>query len=295
MCTWGTEKTIQIMQTITVDACIADEIVALNAAGVRTINSCCGHGRGPSLALILLTSSEKARTLGYTTRFVSGKDLDYCEIVLGEGRSPNWVNQALDRAEKVVASAPQVFGYGKNSTSPRERADRLAEAEAVLRELGCLNINEMGLIAAELDRLRGELRATRAYVDKRGPETLPPYDIKAGPQTDEEFDAEVKAIPAGWLGQAEYQRRRRSGWMGDVNGPGCDPDVDGSEPFPGDTGGPQLRATRLAQWLRGPAFASIGKMMIGGAIQAAEEDIDAALAELQDKLLTHDLGGRGLP
>jgi hypothetical protein len=66
MCTWGADRTVQIVQTISVDACIADEIVALNAAGVHTINCCCGHGRGPSKAIIKPSSVSRARELGYS-------------------------------------------------------------------------------------------------------------------------------------------------------------------------------------------------------------------------------------
>jgi hypothetical protein len=88
MCTWGTEKTIQITQTITVDACIADEIVALNAAGVHTLNACCSHGRGKSVALIKPSSADRARELGYFPVRVGEGALDAWEIVIGEGRMP---------------------------------------------------------------------------------------------------------------------------------------------------------------------------------------------------------------
>lgn len=60
MCEWGTheEMTLTIPahlshsgkayeKLVAVDACIAPIVRALNAGGVPTVASCCGHGRGP--------------------------------------------------------------------------------------------------------------------------------------------------------------------------------------------------------------------------------------------------------
>jgi hypothetical protein len=58
----------------------------------------------------------------------------------------------------------------------------------------------------------------------------PAYNRKTGPQTEAEFVAEVKAVPAGW--------------MGDVNGPGCDPDVGPDDPN-ANTPGPAIEAARV--------------------------------------------------
>lgn len=58
MCVWGTEVGVRVPIPASlshtgrdrwdvkgVDACIADIVRALNAGGVRTAQSCCGHGR----------------------------------------------------------------------------------------------------------------------------------------------------------------------------------------------------------------------------------------------------------
>lgn len=59
MCVHGTSVLVTLLgrdgdiETTGIDACIADIVVALNAGGVRTRDSCCGHGRnagGISLA-----------------------------------------------------------------------------------------------------------------------------------------------------------------------------------------------------------------------------------------------------
>jgi len=46
MCEHGTTRTVEIDgKPVEVDECIADIVIALNAAGIRTRDSCCGHGR----------------------------------------------------------------------------------------------------------------------------------------------------------------------------------------------------------------------------------------------------------
>jgi hypothetical protein len=73
MCKHGTDKEITITQVIKVDACIADEIAFLNANGVRTENSCCGHGNYHASALILPSSLRRAEGMGYkVTAMVGG-------------------------------------------------------------------------------------------------------------------------------------------------------------------------------------------------------------------------------
>lgn len=50
-----------------IDRCIAQLVAALNAGGIRTVASCCGHGRGPgSIALdddrwLLILDDDEAR------------------------------------------------------------------------------------------------------------------------------------------------------------------------------------------------------------------------------------------
>lgn len=63
MCAWGTSKTVHCpagfngtnrqRTKVPVDACIADLVAALNAAGLFTRDSCCGHGNGPGLIRLM--------------------------------------------------------------------------------------------------------------------------------------------------------------------------------------------------------------------------------------------------
>ena len=53
MCVWGTTKNVTLCvprpsgrTEIPVDACIADLVQAINDAGIETVTSCCGHGKG---------------------------------------------------------------------------------------------------------------------------------------------------------------------------------------------------------------------------------------------------------
>lgn len=60
MCQWGTTVTMPLavpsqlshsgmtyIKPVAVDACIAPLVRALNAGGIRTVASCCGHGKRP--------------------------------------------------------------------------------------------------------------------------------------------------------------------------------------------------------------------------------------------------------
>jgi hypothetical protein len=69
-----------ITQRITVDSEIADEIVWLNANGVRTEGSCSGHGITKPTAVIKNSSAVRARELGYQPWFI--EDLGLHEIKL---------------------------------------------------------------------------------------------------------------------------------------------------------------------------------------------------------------------
>ena len=67
MCKWGTSQTVRLCSPlevsgrteISVDACIADVVQLLNDNGIKTLGSCCGHGKG--LAKIEL-EAPKCRT-----------------------------------------------------------------------------------------------------------------------------------------------------------------------------------------------------------------------------------------
>lgn len=67
--------------TVQVDDCIAEEIVKINSLGVRTVNSCCGHGKKKPTAIIENNhgSLQKAIELGYITHPI---DLLFSEIEL---------------------------------------------------------------------------------------------------------------------------------------------------------------------------------------------------------------------
>jgi hypothetical protein len=60
MCEWGTTTVLEVTiparlsstgrdkrKAVGVDSCIASVVKALNAAGISTIASCCGHGKCP--------------------------------------------------------------------------------------------------------------------------------------------------------------------------------------------------------------------------------------------------------
>lgn len=59
---------------VSLDSCIADEIVRLNSEGVYTVNSCCGHGESPPVALITANhgSLGRAYELGYEPKQFDG-------------------------------------------------------------------------------------------------------------------------------------------------------------------------------------------------------------------------------
>lgn len=87
MCLYGNYKWVNVIhpreKKVAVDACIADEIQRLNVDGIKTVGSCCGHGKAghiteykngfgewkereyPPHVLIVIESAELARQLGY--------------------------------------------------------------------------------------------------------------------------------------------------------------------------------------------------------------------------------------
>jgi len=53
MCAWGETEKVQIGdRQIPVDRCLAPLVQALNAGGVPTAMSCCGHGEGVGFVLL---------------------------------------------------------------------------------------------------------------------------------------------------------------------------------------------------------------------------------------------------
>ncbi|HJW74820.1 MAG TPA: hypothetical protein VJ787_04010 [Thermoleophilia bacterium] len=168
MCTWGTEKTIQITQTITVDACIAAEIVALNAAGVRTVGSCCGHGKGPSLALLAPSSYARAQELGYYPQWVGNADDTGCwGISIGAGLSKS-LRRFLAGEEKAPVSC-SCRGHGdacmcddcklrglEMAADAREEADRKARPDEVDRSQLRATPEEVEALKRQMAKLRGE-------------------------------------------------------------------------------------------------------------------------------------------
>lgn len=78
MCLYGIYKWVNIIHPINkkvaVDACIADEIQMLNSKGVRTIGSCCGHGKA-------------GQVVEYTNGFGFWKTYEYPPHVLIEKES----------------------------------------------------------------------------------------------------------------------------------------------------------------------------------------------------------------
>lgn len=55
MCQWGTDKMIEVEgKKVAIDSCIAGLILKLNKYGIKTIGSCCGHGKNPLSILFKL-------------------------------------------------------------------------------------------------------------------------------------------------------------------------------------------------------------------------------------------------
>lgn len=65
MCKWGENQTVELIQpaciaaegsdtrkAVLVDRCIAGIVQALNSAGIRTLGSCCGHGKSSGEILL---------------------------------------------------------------------------------------------------------------------------------------------------------------------------------------------------------------------------------------------------
>jgi len=72
MCKWGDTVRVRLHdRTVLIDHCIAPIIDALNAAGIPTVASCCGHGKG--MGNIALADG---RELAISPDFDAGRRLD---------------------------------------------------------------------------------------------------------------------------------------------------------------------------------------------------------------------------
>ena len=109
MCEWGTTVTVEVTVPANlsrtgrervapkdVDSCIAPMVVALNAAGIATVASCCGHGRRPG------------------------------NIALADGREMV-IAPDYDTARKVEAAFPPIFDQPPGPT--RGEINRLQKEE----------------------------------------------------------------------------------------------------------------------------------------------------------------------
>ena len=61
---------ITIVRHISVDPCLAQEILFLNDQGVRTIACCCGHGKSPPNIIICHMDEKKAVSMGYNSQSI---------------------------------------------------------------------------------------------------------------------------------------------------------------------------------------------------------------------------------
>lgn len=67
MCKYGDQISVRITRHISIDQCLAQEILFLNDQGIRTVACCCGHGDSTLPANIIIWSSDehKAIAMGY--------------------------------------------------------------------------------------------------------------------------------------------------------------------------------------------------------------------------------------
>jgi hypothetical protein len=72
MCEWGNTKVIEIDGVgRDIDSCIVSIVVALNEAGMKTIASCCGHGKQPGSVVL-----EDGREIRIMPDFESARKVD---------------------------------------------------------------------------------------------------------------------------------------------------------------------------------------------------------------------------
>lgn len=69
MCEFTDTLEVQITRVVRVDRCIAGAVIRLNALGVHTTSSCCGHGKRPAYVTIERSSAHRARALGLAVNY----------------------------------------------------------------------------------------------------------------------------------------------------------------------------------------------------------------------------------
>jgi hypothetical protein len=124
---------------------------------------------------------------------------------------------------------------GQTASEMTKLPGRQPSAVAIYEARSHLGAALMQVLPSDEPNIIRHMRAAHALLGGK-----PRYDIKRGPQTEAEFVAEVRAIP--------------SGWMGNVNGPGCDPDVGPDDPN-ANTPSPEVPKARASQ-VHGPDRAS---------------------------------------
>ena len=75
MCERDTYRVITVSDTFSADACLAEELVLLNGRGIRTINSCCQHGKKEGFIEIQRDSTQQALHVGYDVHVIPEQNL----------------------------------------------------------------------------------------------------------------------------------------------------------------------------------------------------------------------------
>jgi len=135
MCHWG--DTVQVVlpeghptereRVRLIDRCLAPVVSALNAAGVWTTASCCGHGKRPgTIALV------DGRECTILPDFESGRRVDALFPLTIQGTPSDRWTKALEEAAKAAhaASSP---GVPWETLRPESRAAWRKELEPGLR------------------------------------------------------------------------------------------------------------------------------------------------------------------
>lgn len=121
MCEHGTTRTAQIRgESVGVDSCIYETVLALNRGGVETVASCCGHGNRPGnialkdgRELLILPDYETARSLDKLWPDIHGEPLgaprSALEILgdaLASEDSKSWVSrEAVENALEALRAS----------------------------------------------------------------------------------------------------------------------------------------------------------------------------------------------
>lgn len=106
MCQRGDTVTVEIDgEKCGIDRCIAPIVKALNAAGLKTLASCCGHGNQPSnIALadgrevVLMPDRETARRVERLFPSICGDEIHVSDLARVCAEEPRWAAKTiLDR------------------------------------------------------------------------------------------------------------------------------------------------------------------------------------------------------